>query len=54
MSSNIGRSQLLALALLAGVAPLLTAQSDSARTADSAWFEFRNPNATRLYFAPTG
>lgn len=54
MSLNIGRSHLLSLVLLAGVAPHLTAQSDSSRTADSARFAFRNPNATRLYFAPTG
>lgn len=54
MSFTIGRSQLLALVFLAGAPPLLTAQSDSAATADSARFEFRNPNVTRLYFAPTG
>lgn len=51
----VARSHLLALTLFAGVGTrALVAQSDSVRKADSAAFEFANPNATRLYFAPTG
>jgi hypothetical protein len=48
------RVALLAVALGSAPVALLSAQTDSSAATSGTAFEFRNPNATRLVFAPTG